>query len=51
MQVGLVVGKRQVALRDLPDPEPAPGKAVVEIAYCGICGTDVYAWASGEPGS
>lgn len=49
MQVALVEGKRRIALRDMPEPEPAPGKAVVEIAYCGICGTDVHAWASGEP--
>jgi (R,R)-butanediol dehydrogenase/meso-butanediol dehydrogenase/diacetyl reductase len=49
MRVGLVEGKRQVVLRDLPEPEPACGKAVVEIAYCGICGTDLHAWASGAP--
>jgi (R,R)-butanediol dehydrogenase/meso-butanediol dehydrogenase/diacetyl reductase len=49
MRVGLVTGKREVALRDMPEPEPTPGRAVVEIAYCGICGTDLHAWASGEP--
>jgi (R,R)-butanediol dehydrogenase/meso-butanediol dehydrogenase/diacetyl reductase len=49
MQVGLVEGKRQIVLRDMPEPEPAPGQAVVEIAYCGICGTDLHAWASGAP--
>jgi (R,R)-butanediol dehydrogenase/meso-butanediol dehydrogenase/diacetyl reductase len=49
MQVGLVEGKRQIVLRDMPEPEPAPDKAVVGIAYCGICGTDLHAWASGAP--
>ena len=49
MQVALVTGKRKITQRDLPEPEPSPGKAVVEIAYCGICGTDLHAWASGEP--
>ena len=49
MQVGLVEGRRQIVLRDMAEPEPAPGKAVVEIAYCGICGTDLHAWASGAP--
>jgi len=49
MQVGLVTGKRQITLCELPEPEPSPGKAVVEIAYCGICGTDLHAWASGAP--
>jgi (R,R)-butanediol dehydrogenase/meso-butanediol dehydrogenase/diacetyl reductase len=49
MQVGLVTGRREITLRELPEPEPTPGKAVVEIAYCGICGTDLHAWASGAP--
>ncbi len=49
MRVGLVTGKREIRLREMPEPEPSAGKAVVEIAYCGICGTDLHAWASGEP--
>lgn len=49
MQVGLVTGRRRVELKDFPDPVPAPGKAVVQIACCGICGTDVHAYLSGEP--
>ena len=49
MEVGLVTGKRQITLREMSEPEPSAGKAVVEIAYCGICGTDLHAWASGAP--
>jgi 2-desacetyl-2-hydroxyethyl bacteriochlorophyllide A dehydrogenase len=49
MQVGLVTGKREITLREMPEPEPSTGKAVVEVAFCGICGTDLHAWASGEP--
>ncbi len=49
MQVGLVTGLNKVELIDMPTPEPAPGKAVVAISYCGICGTDVHAYASGSP--
>lgn len=49
MQVGLVTGRGRVELREFPDPEPEPGKAVVHIACCGICGTDVHAYQSGEP--
>lgn len=49
MYVGLVTGRRQIELREFPEPEPAPGKAVVQIAYCGICGTDVHAYQSGAP--
>jgi len=49
MQAALVTGRRQITLREMPEPEPSPGRAVVEIAYCGICGTDLHAWASGAP--
>lgn len=49
MQVGLVTGRRQVELVEMPEPAPAPDKAVVQIDYCGICGTDVHAYLSGEP--
>jgi len=49
MQVGLVTGKEQVTLVEMPDPQPEPGKAVVDITFCGICGTDIHAFQSGEP--
>ena len=49
MLAGLVTGKQQLELVEFPDPEPAPGKAVVDIAYCGICGTDLHAFQSGAP--
>jgi (R,R)-butanediol dehydrogenase/meso-butanediol dehydrogenase/diacetyl reductase len=49
MQVGLVTGKRQIELVDMPEPEPSAGRAVVDISYCGICGTDVHAFLSGAP--
>ena len=47
--VGLVRGLREVRIEEFPAPVPAPGKAVVDISYCGICGTDVHAFVSGEP--
>ncbi len=49
MRVGLVTGARKLELVEMPAPEPEPGKAVVDIRYCGICGTDVHAFLSGDP--
>ncbi|MEM9033040.1 MAG: zinc-binding dehydrogenase [Actinomycetota bacterium] len=45
----LVTGKEQLDLVEFDDPEPSEGVAVVEIAYCGICGTDLHAYQSGRP--
>ena len=49
MQVGLVTGKRRIELLEMPAPAPVPGTAVVQIDHCGICGTDVHAYLSGDP--
>ena len=49
MLVGLVTGKQRLELREMPAPQPAARKAVVNIVYCGICGTDLHAFQSGEP--
>ncbi|MEQ8861223.1 MAG: zinc-binding dehydrogenase [Pseudomonadales bacterium] len=49
MKAGIVTGKQRLELKEFPDPEPSPGKAVVQIAYCGICGTDLHAYQSGAP--
>ena len=37
----------QVAVTEAPDPVPTPGQLVVQVAVCGICGTDVHI-ADGE---
>lgn len=49
MLAALIDGERSLVLREFPEPAPAPGGVVVDVAYCGICGTDVHAWASGRP--
>src|SRR6478736_3171531 len=45
----LITGASTVELREFPEPTPAPAGVVVDIAYCGICGTDVHAYQSGQP--
>jgi 2-desacetyl-2-hydroxyethyl bacteriochlorophyllide A dehydrogenase len=34
-------GPERLEIEELPDPEPAPGGAVVRVLACGICGTDL----------
>ena len=49
MRAALVTGRRSIEHREFPEPQPSPGRAVVQIGYCGICGTDLEPWLSGEP--
>jgi (R,R)-butanediol dehydrogenase / meso-butanediol dehydrogenase / diacetyl reductase len=49
MRAGLIVGKGELELREFPQAAPAPEGVVVDIALCGICGTDVHAFQSGRP--
>ncbi len=37
-----VTEARKLAEADLPDPEPGAGEVTVEIAFCGICGSDLH---------
>ncbi len=32
----------QVVVRDLPDPEPGPGQALVRTHACGLCASDAH---------
>ena len=47
MRAGSITGLRQFELIDVPEPVPAANGAVVEIALCGICGSDVHAYVEG----
>ncbi|MEE2768942.1 MAG: zinc-binding dehydrogenase [Actinomycetota bacterium] len=49
MRAALITGVGQLELREFPDPEPSPNGAVVDIAFCGVCGTDLHAFQSGAP--
>jgi scyllo-inosose 3-dehydrogenase len=39
-----------LTLAQLPDPQPEPSQAVVEIGACGICGSDVHCVETDEQG-
>lgn len=49
MHAALITGQRKVELLEFPEPVAQPRGVVVDIAYCGICGTDVHAFQSGQP--
>lgn len=48
MPVGMIDGVRTLTLREVPIPRPTADTLVVDVAFCGICGTDVHAYESGR---
>ena len=42
MQAAVYVGDGTMTVQDVPRPEPGPGEVLVEIAECGICGSDLH---------
>jgi len=42
MSAAVYVGDGRIAVEDVPRPEPGPGEVLVEIAECGICGSDLH---------
>lgn len=38
-------------IEELPEPDPRPDEAVVEIAFGGICGSDLHYWRHGAAGA
>ena len=49
MFAALITGKGSLEMVEFPDPSPATNGVVVDISYCGVCGTDVHAFQSGQP--
>lgn len=42
MKAAYYVSKEKFEVRDVQPPKPAPGEVAVQVAYCGICGTDLH---------
>lgn len=44
----LITGTQTLELREFPQHPPGPGLVTVDIALCGICGTDIASFRSGH---
>jgi threonine dehydrogenase-like Zn-dependent dehydrogenase len=40
-------GYRTMTVREVPDPQPEPGDALLAVRYCGICGSDLSLFKTG----
>ncbi len=47
MQAATFYGPRDFRIESVPDPEPAPGEAVVRVNSAGICGGDLHEYRAG----
>ena len=47
MKAAVLNSLKNIAITEKPKPEPGPRQAVMKVAYCGICGSDVHGY-SGE---
>ncbi len=48
MRAAFLVGKQACEIRVLDEPEVSVGGVIVDIDCCGICGTDLHAYQSGN---
>ncbi len=42
MSAAVYMGDGKIAVEQVPCPEPGPGEVLVEVAECGICGSDLH---------
>lgn len=47
MRAWMYHGNKDIRLEEVPDPVPGPGEVSVEIAYNGICGSDLHEYFDG----
>jgi threonine dehydrogenase-like Zn-dependent dehydrogenase len=49
MKAAVLTGKRAIEIQDVPQPRPQKGEALIQVGYCGICGSDVHIFQHGLP--
>lgn len=48
MRAALYYGKGDIRPEDIPEPKATPGKVLVEVEWCGICGSDLHLYQLGK---
>lgn len=47
MKAARFYGQRDVRIEDVAIPEVGPGQYLIEVEWCGICGSDLHEYLSG----
>jgi len=48
LKAAVFMGLEDIRVADVPKPEPKAGEVLIKVAYCGICGSDVAAYRTGN---
>jgi L-gulonate 5-dehydrogenase len=49
LRAAVFTALKKIECRDIPQPTVRPGEALIEVHYCGICGSDVAGFQHGDP--
>ena len=47
MKAARFYNKGDIRIEDIPEPTVAPGTVGINVAWCGICGTDLHEFMEG----
>ena len=47
MKAARYYDQRDIRIEDIPEPELKPGTVAIDVAWCGICGTDLHEYLEG----
>lgn len=49
MKVPVLTAPETFEMQSIPKPSPGPGEVLVEVRWCGICGSDIHAYHGTHP--
>ncbi len=47
MRAARYYDRGDIRIEDIPEPAVGPGQVGIDVAWCGICGTDLHEYADG----
>ena len=48
MKAGVLTGPEKIEIKEIPVPQMQPGMIRIQVAACGVCGSDVHMWKAGQ---
>lgn len=48
MKAAVLTGPKNIQIKSFPVPEVGPGMMEIDVSACGVCGSDIHMWKSGE---